>query len=398
MTAIMFGLIAIAWEGSFLSRPENLPSVPVLSTSQVQRRLAIAEAFAPIIFQEEKPEDIRALTGFNPVDHLVALDFEDDFDFRNNSERIFKLTPRQEEGLLQKPIVYFSVIETEAFTYINYMLYRAVDLGANTHSHDTENVWVIVSQPKKLIEAVITNAHGLAMIYSPDKRTQRRLRASLPSDRRRRFLKWIDPTAAPHHENPSFEIVREKASQHALIYSCPRTHALYKLDRSIVASKGTRVHGRYYAPRGCVDFCRTHLEGYRRYHLVDFDAWLLKTVDAALLGTISLDQWKAMFSGESAMETATFEIHDSNSWSMPAFPAPALSESRAAAGFYFRSSMGFKGELMDPARKHLVLDPFNRDIALNYKHHPYRAPAVHHRREYSMGLWDLLRSLKSGLN
>jgi len=117
-----------------------------------RKRVAVAEQWAPTIFQEVK--DRR--------DYLAAFDFDGDWDLSNNAEHVDKFP--------LKAVVYYTVAETASHWIITYLPYHPVDAKRPSgHDHDTEHVTLVVRKaggPLGELEAMETRFHHTYYQYA----------------------------------------------------------------------------------------------------------------------------------------------------------------------------------------------------------------------------------------
>jgi hypothetical protein len=146
-------LAALVAAPSHAASPPPVPVEPRASSSA--RRFAIAEHWAPTIYQETR----------GPVDLITAFDFDGDWDGSNNAEHL-KTFPLY-------AVVYFTVAETATHWFVTYVLYHPVDGKMPTgHDHDTEHVSLVVRKDGDgfgRIEAMETRFHKVLYQYAaPD--------------------------------------------------------------------------------------------------------------------------------------------------------------------------------------------------------------------------------------
>lgn len=344
---------------------------PSFLHSDERQRLELAKAWAPIIYQELDLEFTHALTGFNPVDHLVGLHFDGNENLRDNGETIFSLAPSREIEIMNHVPVYFSVIETESHYYINYILYHAVDKGGSAHIHDTENLWVIVEKVSDLpygrLVANLANAHGLAMIYLPNLSEELAWRARLPQDFRRKLTPLVDRFSAEHNEIGRPEYFDRGSSQSLKIFVAARTHAIYKLNEGIWQM--SRDPGLVYYPEGC-DRCSTQLRGAtQKYSLVDWDLWTTKTLARMTLNDESSESIFDLFSEvEKGQRISGTQYVEKD---LPRYLASSYEGEEPAAIIFYRTTFGSDSELIDPASTHRYFSKSKSKISHRYLQNSY---------------------------
>ncbi len=125
---------------------------------------ALALHWAPVHYQDTDSSDYDA-------DYLCAVDFDADWDARNNWEH-------QDDDLTRMiGTVYYSVVETETHWHLVYSFYHARDwedfpdpFGLSTHENDMEGVLVVVRKDATefgKFEAMVTVAHSDFYSYIP---------------------------------------------------------------------------------------------------------------------------------------------------------------------------------------------------------------------------------------
>lgn len=231
-------------------------SIP-FSTSAKVSHFELAEAWAPIIYKDVSAAFVQTETGFSPVDHLVGLFFDENEDLRDNGINIFRISNEYAKSLLEKAPVYYSVIETRTHWYLNYILYHAIDLNIFSHTHDTENIWMVIrkSSDKKFgdLEFFVTNSHGYPKIYGD---TNQAMIANMNFKKRflQQFLPAIDQYSEDHHFAPGVEYVTDKKSTKRFrLFVAAKTHAIYKFDSE--AWRNKRGSGAVYLPESCRQLC-----------------------------------------------------------------------------------------------------------------------------------------------
>ena len=366
--------------------------------SEGTERLKIAEAWAPVIFQELDLEFTHPLTGFNPVDHIVGLNFDGNTDLRDNGDTIFSLAPSREVELLNHIPLYFSLIETETHYYFNYILYHAVDRGGNAHSHDTENIWVIVEKkggPYGTLVGHIANAHGLAMIYLQDEQEEKKWRQKLPKDMRRRLAPLVDKFSVEHHSKGRPDYVKRPNSLSLKFFVASRTHAIYKLNEEVWKSSG--VAGSIYYPRSCTE-CPAQIlggEGHP-YYLVDWDHWMDEILTDLEDKTIAMKDITKYFSAIEVGHALQKSIYIERN--LPSYLAASYKDNSPAGLIFYRSSLGLQRDLITPAEKHLEFIGAKAKISRVYLQNTYlrvRGVANVKRPEYVFQNSSMMQLIKN---
>lgn len=307
------------------------------------RRLQMAEAFAPILFQHERP--------FNRnFDSIVDFFFDGDRNLRNNGKTISQLSEEQELKIQEEPVLYFSVIESRSHFYLNYVVYHAYDSKDWDHAHDTENILVVVDKLSLKQVAVISNAHGFPMIYSDDLILQDRWRSKINRSARRirEFLEAIDLDSGKMHRLGDLESVvpeSDQVGQHSLFFIASGTHAIYKLNSSILLMQ--QLPGSLYFPRSCLGCTPKVAEiskssrqiSVRSYQLVDLDLLIL----SGELGLVD--------KGEPKLSSPIYRLRK-----MPGYLPPGDGELEPSANLFYEAHFKTPFPLADPAQVHLFLD------------------------------------------
>jgi hypothetical protein len=126
--------------------------VAIVGVDAAARRRAVAERFAPTLFQEVRDPRRDAITAF---------DFDGDWDGRNNAAHVVAFTPRA--------VVYYTVVETATHWFVQYMPYHAVDYKrVNGHSHDSESILLVVRKEgeRGRLEVMETRFHKVWYQYA----------------------------------------------------------------------------------------------------------------------------------------------------------------------------------------------------------------------------------------
>lgn len=327
----------------------------------------LAEAWAPTFFHSVSLEYSRAETGFNPVDDILSLNFDGNQNFSDNGDAVFALSPEQEVEASQNPVIYFSVIESETHYYLNYFVYHAVDYGAMKHGHDTENVWIILKKnntPLGSFVALVSNAHGLAMIYSVDFNREERWRSKLPKDFRRKFLAYLDLSSRDHHTKGRLELIeRHAGGSSPALFIATRTHAIYKWNQEVWGSKRRDQVYIPYSCQECLERVNT-LASVKQYRLIHWDRWFDDTLKEFESGKRPIDEWKKMFSPlEKGVSLSGGRYQERT---LPRYLANSWRNEKFSGSLFYRSRMGFSAELIDPALKHSHFERRTEGVSLKY--------------------------------
>ncbi len=343
-----------------------------------ENRFNLAQAWAPVLFQDESPEFTQSTTSFNPVDSIVALFFDGNEDLRDNGQTVFRLADDQALEALTKPVIYFSVLESESHFYINYMIYHALDAGPKGHAHDTENIWMILEKdgsPYGRLLMQVTNAHGYPMIYGPQLEEQWKWRLRSGNKPLKRFLPYLDRYSQEHHDNGAVEYVNRGDSQSMKVFVATKSHAIYKFNSKAWASSD--IAGRIYYPETCRE-CADDVFKYRgqltAYRLADWDSWMQEKMNAVKNGDIEADYFLkifAPFKPERSVATAGYKIR-----SIPRAFVPGFGEERPAATIYYDSSLGTPYDLVLPASVHRYFVNQKWSLSSRYVYNPYLVDPV----------------------
>jgi lysophospholipase L1-like esterase len=163
----VFALIAVA--ASFLVAVTREPNARAAATAA--DRSALAEWWAPVHFQDVDTTGTTSLGGHS--DYITSYDFDGDTNGRNNWENTDRYP--------LKATIYYSVVQTRAFTYLIYMFFHPRDWADQSaddpyeddteHENDSEGVLVIVANsdtdPHGTLKAAITVAHKNFYSYVP---------------------------------------------------------------------------------------------------------------------------------------------------------------------------------------------------------------------------------------
>lgn len=326
--------------------------------SQVQ----LAEAWAPIIFHDTAAEFTQKETGFNPVDHIVGLFFDDNLDLRDNGVNIYRVNNKKAEELKQLSPIYYSVIETESHWYINYIIYHAVDLNIFPHTHDTENIWTIVEKGQNFFGNLVmhvTNAHGYPMIYGPDVSEELEWRKRAGGGIGRYFLSWLDRFSKEHHEGRPEYVLNKAGGRHILLFVSSKTHAVYKFS-SAAWSQG-KGSGYVYVPQSCGVECE---------HIGSDLANPSPRIPYVL---VNWDELHSRFLNSNDVFTDRKNLNANLNQAdfFPRFLAPGFGENEARALLFHASSFKTPYKLSDPAKVHYFLSGSSRGISFRYIYNPY---------------------------
>jgi hypothetical protein len=127
--------------------------VAVAGDDSANRRQAIAERFAPTIYQE-------TLDPYR--DFIAAFDFDGDWDGSNNAEHVARYP--------LAAVIYYTVVETATHWFVQYVVYHPVDYKRIAgHPHDLESLLVAVRKDgaQARLEAVETRFHKVWYQYAP---------------------------------------------------------------------------------------------------------------------------------------------------------------------------------------------------------------------------------------
>ncbi|MDB5037918.1 MAG: hypothetical protein JWQ35_1446 [Bacteriovoracaceae bacterium] len=337
-------------------------------------RYRLAQAWAPTAFHDTASEFTQPETGFNPIDNLVGIFYDGNKDLRDNCENLFRLNVSQIEETKHNTPVYFSVIETESHFYLNYMFYHAVDAGAESHVHDTENVWVIVEKdgsPFGKLVMELTNAHGFGMIYGPDRALQQTWRSHLPDDSGRKFLEYLDRYSKDHNEKGEAEYIQREHSQSFKIFIASKSHAIYKFNDE-TWRESERGSGIIFVPAAC-DECIQSAFSYqndiRPYSLVDWDAF---TETNLITAQLDEGQKEAFFKIFTDLETdADFKNDSYRQRQLPSFLAAGNREDESQANLFYRTSLHSPYDLQDPVKTHEFFAQTRTGISQKYLFNTY---------------------------
>ena len=163
--AIMLGLTLCAWSPTAMSAtPSAMSATP--SAADPAFRAELALRYGPIHHQDVHMHGAHALGG--AADFITALDFDADFDGRNNwddaGNRRFALSAH----------AYFSVAETASHWFITYQFFHPRDWSSTffetEHENDSEGVLLAVARDGSrfgALRAAITVAHSNFYSYVP---------------------------------------------------------------------------------------------------------------------------------------------------------------------------------------------------------------------------------------
>lgn len=354
------------------------------SRRDLERRQTLAEAWAPVIFQDMSGEGRTGSLALEPSDALVDLFFFDSESVKDNAEAVFLVPQRDWENVFYHPPVYFSVIESDTHFYINYFLYHAVDTNTTWHQHDTEGLWMVVrkdSSPMGVLEGVVTNAHGRPMIYGVTDEFKRAALRNQGKGLDREFMKYLDRRSVSHQSPDEIEFVDRANSRSFKAFVAARSHAIYKFS-----SKGELGDSVIYYPRGCGD-CVENVRGFRRpqieYGLVDFDLVMDRIlveqnfnsrVSSSDDGAVSgLDLIFVSDADDPIRCSPKYRGRD-----LPNYLAPAWDDPTLAANLFFVTSFKTPFTLADPASVHAWLLQSEAWISAEYSYNFYLTSTSRH--------------------
>jgi hypothetical protein len=124
---------------------------PVVALDDAARRRAVAERFAPTLYQETF-DRARDLVG--------AFDFDGDWRGGNNAANVGRFA--------QPAVVYYTVLETATHWFVHYLPYHAVDYKRiGGHPHDTETILAVVRKQGRgaRLEVLETRFHKVWYQY-----------------------------------------------------------------------------------------------------------------------------------------------------------------------------------------------------------------------------------------
>ncbi len=329
--------------------------------SSLRRRL-VAEAFAPVLYQHETLDLLDLGTGFNPIDSILGFYFDGNSDLRDNARNAFLLTDERARAAAENAEIYFSVIESRSHFYVNYIVYHAIDTNGIGHSHDTENILVIIRKTKKFpgeLEVLITNAHGFPMIYSPHPELEARWRDRTKSRYAQSLLLKVDSMGKPHHEGEGLEMIDRSVGVSPVLFSHSRSHALYKFNSQAWVS--SEQIGSLYIPNSCLECSLAPLmfSGVRKtihYQLKDFDHMML--------GVRVTDDWSLVFQdwkSNRIVKRGSYRERE-----LPGYLAAGVLDARPAAILFFRGSFKTAYPLSDPIAFHRYFQSDDQSISTQY--------------------------------
>jgi len=345
-------------------------------------REAIAQAWAPIIFQNFSAEYTNPKNEFNPVDHLVSIYFDGNKDLRDNAANIFRITNDQVENALKHVPVYYSVIETKTHYYINYVLYHAIDVNVAVHSHDTENIWTIVQKDHTQfghLVAQVTNAHGYPMIYSPHPERQNRWRNKLHFTLEQKIMYLLDKNSKDHNLASGVEYLQRDGSQSLKVYVAPRSHAIYKFNS--VAWKKDKTTGAVYVPIACAT-CRAQIKEEAKgssifqYELVNWDH-VMRT------HPINSSMFDMREEKSSAANTAGVRT------GFPGLLVPGFGEKKAEVDLFYALHFKTPFALSDPAHVQIFFEGSPEGISREYLYNPYYREPIYKSAWAALLHWTL---------
>lgn len=376
------------------------------------KRRALAEAWAPVIYQEIEPTEWLSRPGFSASDQIVDFFFDQNLNLRDSANSIYSLSHEQMEKLNRGTTLYYSVLETRSHFYLNYTVYHAVDLNGFKHANDTENIWMVVekdgSELGKFV-VMVTNAHGYPMIYALDAHVQSKWREQIRMSFGQKFLPYLDVNSVAHHEESPLEFVQRQESTSLKVFSARRSHALYKFRQEAYAQTLTRP-ANHVAPRGIFYFSKSCMECFsdlslrsaeRRipYELVELEGVVAKMIHLQknLNGSSGLEMaarsrvesnFPVVFSeeedepasGEDEGSSGEGPLEEEEVWNAgfqmtpsqwPRALAAGVGESRAAASLFHTVSFKTPYKLRDPASVHQFLAGSSFRISKDYLWNPY---------------------------
>ncbi len=340
-------------------------SVDLVFASSDEWRRNLAEAWAPVVYQEVSLEFSQG-NGFNPVDHLVGLFFDGNEDLRDNGTNLFRLSNDQVREISANVPVYYSVIETETHYYINYIFYHAIDLNILGHTHDTENLLTIVQKDHSHYGNLvmhIANAHGFPMIYGEDRHAETQWRSKAKNSLARKFLPLLDRHSTKHHYTDRPLYIDRESSKAIQIFSATKTHALYKWNAK--AWRESDAKGVAYYSKNCLECPRdiaVQSGGLpiQSYHLMSWDDLMFKY--------LAFDQEDRSPSTIFARADFSLAFNEAN---LPDGLIPGFGEERLAATLFYRSSFKTPYQLSDPAMVHKYFAGSNASLSQLYLYNPY---------------------------
>ncbi|MCI0622437.1 MAG: hypothetical protein L0387_12380 [Acidobacteria bacterium] len=174
----------------------------VLGSAEKPERRALAEYYAPVVYQESKSA---------VLDYITRFDYDGDWNGANNWRNAYRYELRA--------YVYYGVVESTNHVFITYAFYHPRDFTARPlegmapkteHENDMEGCMLVVERDKTrwgrpiLLE---TLAHDHFYKYdNPKYRRVKKLKNALPLDGSIVFLKEVDNT---HHQQPAVYIEPE---------------------------------------------------------------------------------------------------------------------------------------------------------------------------------------------
>jgi len=174
----------------------------VLAAAEKPEHRALAEYYAPVVYQESKSA---------VLDYITRFDYDGDWNGANNWRNAYRYELRA--------YVYYGVVESTNHVFITYAFYHPRDFTARPlegmapkteHENDMEGCMLVVEKDKTrwgrpiLLEAL---AHDHFYKYdNPNYRRVKKGNGSLPLDGSIVFLKQVDAT---HHQQPAIYIEPE---------------------------------------------------------------------------------------------------------------------------------------------------------------------------------------------
>ncbi|HEU0005844.1 MAG TPA: hypothetical protein VFS12_07630 [Terriglobia bacterium] len=174
----------------------------LLRAAERPEHRALAEYYAPVVYQESKSA---------VLDYITRFDYDGDWNGANNWRNAYRYELRA--------YVYYGVVESTNHVFITYAFYHPRDFTARPlegmapkteHENDLEGCMLVVEKDKTrwgrpiLLEAL---AHDYFYKYdNPNYRRVKKGKRSLPLDGSIVFLKQVDAT---HHQQPAIYIEPE---------------------------------------------------------------------------------------------------------------------------------------------------------------------------------------------